>query len=252
MSFLTVSVVITNWQRQRCIPRMVDQLAHQSYPKNKYEVVVVDDDSDDKKEVYKIFEDLYSKHEDMRFRFFETHRQITLNPCLRYNIGARNAEGDVILLNESDVLQIGEYLQRVNDNHLGDENLFLGPELIHIHGDGREEIESFRGPCDLGGSVRRKHYHAVRGFNEITKGWGSIESEFANRLQAIGVHYRKDPELKAYHLAVEHCGIPVSHPSFIPKAALPFHYYGSYPPFANTERWGTLDTLEEIELERGD
>jgi glycosyltransferase involved in cell wall biosynthesis len=247
---MTISVIITNWKRQKCIPSIIEQLNSQKYPKDKYEVIIVDDNTPDKDEVYSIVKALVHKYGDIKFRFFETHRNVTLNPALRYNIGARHASNDIILLNESDVLMQGEYLQKVSENHEKDPNLFLGPELIHVDRFGKTRVCVERGPCDLGGSIRKKHYFAVRGFDERTMGWGGIESDFAERLKLIGVHYRKDPTLIALHRAVELCGIKLE--DFSKDMAKPASHYKGWPPFVgatpNPKTWGTLDTLEEIKF----
>lgn len=243
---LTVSVVLTNWKRARMIPSIVEQLASQLYPKDKYEVIIVDDNSPDLGEVYGIMRDVVHRYDDMKFRFFETHKNVTHNPVLRYNIGARNSTGQLILLNETDVLMQGEYLRRVNENHNEDGKLWLGPELVHVHPGGQRVVEVWRGLCDLGSSIRREHHFAVRGFDERTRGWGGIESDFGKRLGEIGVHYRKDPELVLLHRAIELCGIEVV--EFFKDAAKPglsFPYMGAAP---NPETWGTLDTLEEVKF----
>lgn len=237
-------MILTNWKRAKMIPSIVEQLASQSYPKDKYEVIIVDDNSPSLGEAYGIVREAAHRHDNMRFRFFETHKNVTLNPALRYNIGARNSTGQVLLLNETDVLMQGEYLRRVNENHNADSKLWLGPELIHVHSGGQREVEVWRGICDLGSSIRREHYFAVRGFDERTRGWGGIESDFGRRLGEIGVRYRKDPELVLLHRAIELCEIDIS--EFFKDAAKP----GTWPSYIgvtpNPETWGMLDTLEEV------
>jgi glycosyltransferase involved in cell wall biosynthesis len=241
-----MSVVLANWNRARMIPSIVEQLASQTYPKDRYEVIIVDDDSADLGEVRRIVGEVVHKHDDIKFRFFETHKNLTRNPALRYNIGARNSKGQLIVLNETDLLMQGEYLQRVNEDHNMDDRLWLGPEVVHLHRDGRREVEAHRGLCDLGSSIRREHYFAVRGFDERTRGWGGIESDFGRRLNDVGVRYRKDPRLVVLHRAIELCGIDAA--EFFKDAAKP----GAWPPYVGTtpnpETWGTLETLEEVKL----
>jgi len=239
-------VVITNWKRQRFIPSIIEQLSNQSYPKDKYEVIIVDDNTPNKEEVYDIVGDVASRHEDIKFRLFETHENVTHNPALRYNVGIRHAANEVVILNESDVLMQGEFLHQTSQNHEKDTMLWLGPEVIDVDGRGARKVASFRGVCDLGASIRKAHLHRIRGFDERTRGWGGIESDLWNRITKIGVHYRKDPDMKALHQAVEIAGIDVKY--FFEGAAKP----GPSPPYVgvqcNPESWGTLPTLEEIKL----
>jgi len=244
--FLTITVVISNWKRQKCIPSIIQQLDGQAYPKDKYEVIIVDDDTPNKEEVYQIVRKQAQEHPTINLSLYETHKQVTRNPALRYNIGAKKARNEIVLLNESDVLQEAEYLQTVNAEHQADTKLFLGPELVSQYPDGHREVESFRGPCDLGGSVRREHYHAITGFDERTRGWGGIEDDFHNRLKEIGVNYRKCTRLIALHRRVELCGIDPA------EFFMDTETYRGWPPKAgvrpNPETWGTLDTLEQINL----
>jgi len=244
---LTISVIVTNWKRQKFIPSIAQQLAEQHYPKDQYEVIIVDDNSPDLQEVYKIVRESAHSHPDMHFRLFETHKNVTLNPVLRYNIGARNSKGDVLLFNESDVLMQGEYLQQVNSRHLANNKLWLGPELINAYSDGSRVIQTGRGACDLGSSIRKEHFFAVRGFDERTRGWGGIESDLQRRLRNIGVNYEKDPSLQMLHRQLELVNIDKK--SFFSDVAdymgLTLPDLGTTP---NPETWGTLDTLKEILL----
>lgn len=240
---LSISVIVTNWKRQKYLPAILEQLAGQSYLKDRYEVIIIDDDTPDKEEVYKIVEDLMHKYEDIKISLFETHKQITRNPALRYNIGIRKASNEIILLNESDVLQMGEYLQRVNMNHQKQSDIFLSPILYDLHDDGSRTDTPFRGPLvDLGGSIRREHLLKVRGCDETYQGWGGLESRLGDRLRRIEVKCYKDPRLKVLHKGWQKSeGVPF--PKDFADAA---HKYPGTD--RRDEEWGTLDTLEEIKF----
>jgi hypothetical protein len=142
----------------------------------------------------------------------------------------------------------GEYLQRVNLRHSQDPKLHLSPRIICVEPDGGRWEETFRGPTDLGSSVRREHYYSIRGFDERTRGWGGIESDFIHRLAMMHIRAIKDQELFALDRRVELCGINPK--DFFRDAARPAADYGCCPPFIgavpNPETWGTLNTLEEI------
>lgn len=238
---LSISVVVTNWKRQKFIPEIVEQLASQSYPKDKYDVIIVDDNTPEKEEVYQAVKNLVFKHDDMRFRLFETHKQVTRNPALRYNIGIRNSSNQIVILNESDILMQGEYLQRVNSNHQQQPKIFLSPIVIKLNSDGSTFVEAGRGPLvDLGGSVRREYISQVGGCDETYVGWGGLENKLTSRLSTVGVKCHKDPELKVLHKAFVGIPFPQDHAD----------YAGAYN--INTgrtrEEWGTLDTLEEVKF----
>lgn len=239
---LALSIIVTNWKRQKYLPAILEQLAGQSYPKDRYEVIIIDDDTPNKEEVYKIVKDLVHKYENIKIRFFETHKQITHNPALRYNIGIRKASNEIILLNESDTLQIGEYLQRVNMNHQKQGNIFLSPILYDLHDDGSRSSTPFRGPLvDLGGSIRKEHFFKVKGCDETYQGWGGLENRLQDRLKLINVKCHKDPELEVLHKGWQkNEGVPFPKEG---RADAAHKYPGTG---RRDDEWGTIDTLEEI------
>jgi glycosyltransferase involved in cell wall biosynthesis len=248
LSDLTFSVIITNWKRQKCIPPIINQLSLQSYPKDKYEVLIIDDNTPNKDEVYSIVKAEVSKHPGMNFRFFETHKNVTKNVVLRYNIGIRQAKNDLILLNESDILMQGEYLARANVRHCSDQNLWLGAEVINLEGNGELVPQKGRWVCDLGATIRRQHLLTVRGFDERVIGWGGVESNLYDRLVKIGVHYEKDSELSILHKAIERCGISPEEFWNDTADVTSFKRPENIEIAPNPESWGTLNTLEEIRL----
>lgn len=246
---MTISVIITNWMRQEFILEIMEQLNNQSFPKDKYEAIIVDDNSENKDRVFQIFRTIKEKYKDIKIRFFETYKETTMNPAKRYNIGARHASNDILILNESDLLMEGEYLTQVSQFH-SSRCMALCPRVIHLYDDKREEPEDLRNLTDLGLSIHRDVFYKVRGFDERSKGWGDIETDFINRLSRLHIGCFKDISLTVYHRDLK--SDKINFKEFQNKGIAAKHneHYHGFPKFIgiapNDENWGLLDTLKEL------
>lgn len=264
MKQLSFSIIVTNWRRQKNIPNIIDRWASQDYPKDKYEIIIIDDNSPNKKEVFEIMRDILLVHGDLDVRFFETYKSVTYNPALRYNIGARHAKNEVLILNESDILIQGRnYLSIANEEHIKDDMLWLSPRILSWDTDPSELIEeprSQKGDCaDLGASIRKENYTRACGCDENIKGWGGLEIELSHRLEQVGVHEKQNRDLTVLHCNWTCMGFsqkPGSEPYDPYKAhAGPSHPEEKKTWLLGTEiirkrnEWGLLDTLEELKLE---
>lgn len=235
-----ISVVITNWNRHQYFDEILEQLNDQQYPKDMFEVIIVDDNSLNKNEFPSMIKK-FRKTYDFTIRAFETHKNITHNPAVRFNVGIRHAEGDIVIINESDIIMEGNYLNVVNRYHQDQDKIWLYPSVYRETG-GNVTLESLRGFVDLGGSCQIKYLFQITGFDERTRGWGGIESDLNDRLQQIGVNPFKCPELSIKHRdwpSVGKCAGPSG-----PGGQYPWPPKNGVAP--NDSSWGNPDSLEEL------
>jgi glycosyltransferase involved in cell wall biosynthesis len=238
---MEISVIVTNWNRQYFLERIAAQLYTQSFPRDKFEVIFVDDDSEEKSEVLDIFKKIKASCPEMNCKFIETNFCKTQNPAFRYNVGVRNAAGRMLVINESDILQQGDYLSVVYNLLSKDSLAYLSPLVYHVKEAGRLEVENLRMETDLGSAMMREHYEAVHGYDESVSGWGGIEGDFIGRIrQQRGLHLVSHPE----GLAVWHHGWNINaKPYFSKKMAQPGTGRRNWQSPQN-DNWGISEKIE--------
>lgn len=266
---LAVSIVCVNWGATPVLPYIFGAFTKQDYPKDKMEVLFVDDNSPDKEKCVEVVKSLMAKHRDLKIRFFETNKSINWNCTRSTNIGIKRAKGDIIIFCESDIILVGkDFVTATVKHHSQRENLWLNPlcygfltdkdrddcfatDIDNI--DERNFVKPAESRLDIvyqpitwnGGSVRRKHCLAIHGLDEGFYGWGGMDPNFWERLKKIGIYGGQDPSMQSLHVYrspftaqyVKHI-LPESH------GLSSGHSTGI--PVANPDGWGEIDTLEEI------
>lgn len=95
---MNVSVIVPAYNAQKTVGRCIEALLSQNYPRENYEVIVIDDGSaDETASVVKTFpvKYLYQKNQ---------------GPAAARNIGAKKAQGDIILFTDSDCVPSGDWI----------------------------------------------------------------------------------------------------------------------------------------------
>jgi len=133
---IDAAVVIPTYNRAEILRIVLSSLARQTYPKDRFEVVVVDDGSwDHTPEVVEQFRDRL----DIRY-FYQEDEGYRLSRAR--NIGIENARGDIVILLDSDMVVCPEYVFEHVRTHRG----WDGPVVVmgYIYGygmDGKEVLE---------------------------------------------------------------------------------------------------------------
>jgi cellulose synthase/poly-beta-1,6-N-acetylglucosamine synthase-like glycosyltransferase len=98
-----ISVIIPTYNDSGLIRNCLRSLSRQSFPKNKYEVIVVDDGSEDNTS------DVVSK---FKARFFHRpHR----GPAAARNFGATKARGDILLFTDADCVPDRDWIRKMSE-----------------------------------------------------------------------------------------------------------------------------------------
>lgn len=102
---LLVSVVISTYNRKESLDRTLDALAKQTYPHDRYEVIVVDNGSTDE-----TWDWVQTQVRLSPFCLHLLRRQYNSRPTTSRNMGWRIAQGDVIAFTDDDCLPSPEWL----------------------------------------------------------------------------------------------------------------------------------------------
>lgn len=255
---LTISVLMTNHRRSPFIPYVLKRIYEQNFPKDRYEVILIDDNSRD--DCWEIMERSLKNFPDLNVRCFETHKNVTWNWSLAMNIAARQAKNDVLILTTTDGLLMGEFLEAVARHHSSRPHMIISPALQG------EWFVVNRTECDGGASLLREDYHKIRGYDERMRGWGSFDTDFFNRLKRAGVPKGMDPTYFWNHLGQIYSwlGVKKNNAFYHPETGeliypdvvklghenkngfLDNENFRMGLTVVNDENWGTLDTLEEM------
>jgi len=106
-----ISIVTAYYNRKRLFVRTLQSISL-NYGKIDFEVIVVDDGSDDNERL----EDLQKDFPFLRVIRLEKENKWYSNPCIPFNIGFEEAIGDKIIIQNPECYHFGDILQYVNEN----------------------------------------------------------------------------------------------------------------------------------------
>lgn len=199
MSAVRLSVVVPTYNRAEVLRVCLASLAAQTYPRDRFEVLVVDDGStDDTPEVVRSFE----VHLPVRYLRQAANR----GRAAARNRGIQQARGDVVVFVDSDVFPVPGFLAAHAEIHArSDRAVGRGPLLLTHHLDdpfGRPPLLPDPSPAFLdtaNASVRREHLLAVGGFDEGFRHYGWEDADLGIRLRKAGLRRVFSRRALAYH-----------------------------------------------------
>lgn len=266
----TISILICNWRYTSYLPSVISQIGRQRFPKDKYEIIIIDDNSNQKciidNREYTVNEVLFKIKDfwhDINLSFYQTNKNVTFNIALAFNIALKRAKNDLIIMNAADCWQQNEYLETASRYMT-----FFSQTKYRVAICGSYKNQKGSHPPtpvrDTTMVANRADLVNIRGYDERFRGWGSQEPDICGRLGMSGVRvgYTQDlllesglgPEetLRKYHINYidpkakrnEFEGM-----GFQPKARngeLSNENYKNRVIAPNDDSWGDLDTLEKI------
>lgn len=248
---LTITVVMSNFFRSHLLFAAIGSVAIQPFPKNLYEIIVIDDDSD--LEGCKQTVALMLEHwPDLNIRLFETHQRTTYNLVKACNIGFKRAKGEVIVIQPSDTLLFGNYLLAVQKHHSVNDNIALC---------GVDVGTATRLCLDVGMSIKTKTWHAIKGMDERTRGGGGGDVNYFLRLSWAGVKFFTDHKMFLCHYAAREQAYTdkltvadkfisgtKDEKGLTHNDRMYWDIINNKKMIVNDETWGELNTLEEIKV----
>lgn len=199
-----ISVIVPAWNSRLYLPRCLDALARSEY--SQFEVVVVDDCSSDD-----------TAHVAVRYgaRCLRTPQR--MGPAGARNLGAKSAEGEILLFVDADVVVPPETLRLVAEDFVRDSELaavfgsyddeptwksFISQykNLMHhyVHQTSSDAATTFWAGC---GAMRKEVFEEFRGFDAETYFTPSIEDiALGLELTQGGRRIRLDKRIEVKHL----------------------------------------------------
>jgi cellulose synthase/poly-beta-1,6-N-acetylglucosamine synthase-like glycosyltransferase len=133
----TVSVVIPTHNEENVIAKRIDNLFASDYPKDKLEIILVDDSNDSTPRIIERYAESYPQIRTIRF-----DERMGYSPCLI--AGCKVARGDVVVLAEASSLMdpsaIRQLVSNFRDSSIG---VVTGKDMILNSSEGAGQSESF-------------------------------------------------------------------------------------------------------------
>ncbi len=222
-----ISVIIPTRNRKNSLKLVCNSLFNQNYPKSDYEIIIVDDGSDD--ETIRMIRKLKPT---VNFKYFYWPR-IKVNKKNKWsrfynraglsrNIGVDNSEGEIILFNDSDIMVEKNCLRKHYQYHNKYSNIvvrgfrmFLSKESNDLKRaksrKNKKEIDLHCRMHDLSEegwqriitanlSLRKKYLYEINGFDKNFSFWGSEDIDLGYRLSKLNLKFIWDSKIKVYHL----------------------------------------------------
>ena len=196
---IEASVVIPSYNRKWILKKALEALFNQTYPVDKYEIILVDDGSTDGTE--KMMRFLSSP---CRLRYLRNKKRIGA-PKTR-NRGIREAKAEIIIFTDSDVIVVPDFIEQHLSYHRKYKDVIVNGELIQISsleqvGKKRKGILDISfSPFDTANvSVKRDLLLEVGLFDETLSAYGWQDIELGYRLIKRGLKKKKNRKAIGYH-----------------------------------------------------
>jgi hypothetical protein len=148
-----------------------------------YEMIIVDDVSDDR------FEDWISLGLERVKPDYPVYVYSILEGYERLNVGrtlnvcAKKAHGDLFIFNPSDVMPMGRLvLNKIRDHHKANKRSYLTPRLLSSACEQLMDNDVGGGFVVPGGSISREFYEWLGGHDERYIGYGNSDSDWTGRI----------------------------------------------------------------------
>jgi len=200
---MDVSIVIPTYNRKKVLKRCLELLFAQNYPKDKYEIILVDDGSTDGTDKM-----VASLNPPCRFTYLYQERK---GPHIARNLGITHAEGEIVIFIDSDILCPPDLIsEHIKYHNRFKDVIVSGPETrtSDLY-DKFQDIEKrkFKKFWDLSGpsfitsnlSVKRKYLIRIGGFDEEFEGMGWHDWDLGLRLTKLGLIPKRNLDAIVYH-----------------------------------------------------
>jgi glycosyltransferase involved in cell wall biosynthesis len=208
---MKASIVIPTYNRLPYLQKTLRSLARLTSPPDTFEVIVIDDGSNDETQIY-----LHRASFPFHFHFL-MHTENRFASAAR-NSGITSTQGEIIVFLDDDMLVVPEFLEEHLKCHRGDQhkavvgNIQMHPDVVRTgmnrylstrgaHKLKPGELLPFQYWCSGNASVRKSTLMKVGLFDENIRHYGGEDLELSYRLQARGdVVFQFASKAVSYHM----------------------------------------------------
>jgi len=195
---MEASIIIPTYNRRDILRRVLITLFNQTYPKDAYEIIVVDDGSTDNTEL--VAERLSAP---CSLRYFKQEKK---GPAAARNYGLRKAKGEVIIFIDSDIMVSPRFIEEHLRYHKQYDRIIVRGPVIHtsnMENPGKERMKltdiSMAFFATGNTSVKSAFLAQAGPFDEDFKEYGWEDLEMGERLKRLGLRVRTNKRAVGYH-----------------------------------------------------
>jgi len=195
-----VSVVVATYNRKEQLKECLNSLFNQTYPKDRYEIIVVNDGSiDGTEEVLKEYE----RRAPCRFKWFTQKNQ---GVAVAMNLGIKNATGEIICFTGDDCVADKYWIEKLVDGFTDEKIGGVGGEIVAYNP--KTLAEKYGNPFDqkrnakeyllTGNAAYKKHIlEKIGGFDSNLR--SLVDPDLGIRVKAEGYELKYVPGAIVYH-----------------------------------------------------
>ena len=201
---MKVSVVIATHNRRDILERSLEYLFRQDYPKDQYEIIVVNDGSNDGTQKM-----VKGKNPSSALKYLK-HKE-RQGPSKARNLGINHAQGEVIIFVDDDVFCPPQFIREHVRYHKKYSDIIVdGPaintdRIDNLFNDKKKRVLAFLDffgatfiTCNT--SCKKDNLIEAGGFDEeFGKGFGWFDRELGFRLRKMGVKRKKNRRAFVFH-----------------------------------------------------
>ena len=124
-----ISVIIAARNEEKHLPNLLDSLTSQNYPNKNYEIIVVDDRSEDK--TASIVKKYQSQNGNITLLQIKNESKLLLGKKGAVDMGIRSAKHDILAFTDADCVPTQNWLTQINSHFTDDTDVVAGYSFIH-------------------------------------------------------------------------------------------------------------------------
>lgn len=196
---IEASIIIPTYNRKYILEKCLEALFSQDYPKDKYEIILIDDGSTDGTEQM-----VKSLSPSCKLHYIKNKKR--LGQSKSRNKGIELARGEYIIFVDSDIIVVPEFVREHLEFHRLYKDVIVNGQLIYICSL-KQVGEKKKGFWDISfssfntanASVKKEHLIKAGGFDEDLLPYGWQDVELGYRLKKMGLKKKKNKKALAYH-----------------------------------------------------
>jgi len=214
---IKTSVIMNSFNRSALLDRGLYSIFSQDYPKDMYEVICVDDSSQDNTQEIAL---KYIKQNEPLIYIYRDKGDLKntyTNAAFCANIGIKNSKGEIIIRCDAEIIHDKESIKKLTDVHQLQDNLICfattyaipyGSDLMLAIDDydwkndrevflreKKDTLSTYVGrvclrPLVFLASLKKKHWIGMNGYDEDFNSYGYEDNDMADRWLKMGLEYR--------------------------------------------------------------
>ena len=199
----SVSIIVCTYNRRKLFDECFESLLNQSYPKDNYEIIVVDSSDDFSEELIKNYKEKAERHRIMLKYFYQEPKGL----AAARNLGIKNARGEIICFTDDDCVADRFWVEKLVEGFDNEQIGGVGGEIKaynpktsvekYAKMDQESAIRnSFLITCNA--AYRKDVLQQVGRFDPIFK-FGADDNDIGLRVRSKGYELKYAPNAIVYH-----------------------------------------------------